>query len=132
MMNTETITRRQITAEEAAEALRGSIEMDYGMNNAFRKLHYKTAKALKDYHKVVVESERNTLMLQGAAALLTLVTTIVISKKYDWTKHKKITNLLMTGANDSKHFKIVAVATNIWNAIIVTAQTMKYIRAKRG
>lgn len=132
MMNTETITRRQITEEEAADALRGSIEMDYGMNESFRKLHYKTAKALKDYHKVVIESERNTLIIQGAVALLTLATTIVISKRYDWSKHKKITNLLMTGVNNPKHFKLVAIATNIWNAAIVTVQAVKYIRVKRG
>ena len=130
MMN-ETVTKRQITEEEAAEALRGSIQMDYGMNDSFSKLHYRTAKALNDYHKVVEESERNTI-IQGATALLTLITTIIISKRYDWAKHKKITNLLMTGANDPKHFKLVAIATNIWNAAIVTAQAVKYIRAKRG
>jgi hypothetical protein len=129
---TETITRRKISEEEAADVLRGSIQVDYGMNSAFNKLRYRTAKAINDYHKAVVEVEKNTLILQGAAALLTLVTTIVISKRYDWTKHKKITNLLMTGANDPKHFKLVAIATNIWNAAIVTAQTVKYIRTKRG
>jgi hypothetical protein len=129
---TETITRRKISEEEAADVLRGSIQVDYGMNGAFNKLRYRTAKAINDYHKAVVEAEKNTLILQGAAALLTLATTIIISKRYDWSKHKKITNLLMTGANDSKHFKLVAIATNIWNAAIVTAQTVKFIRAKRG
>jgi hypothetical protein len=131
MMN-ETISKRTITAEEAAEALRGSIQMDYGMNEAFRKLHDRTAKALNDYHKVVEESERNTLILQSISALFTLIATIIIYKRYDWSGHKKITNILMTGANDSKHFKMVAIATNIWNAVVVTAQAIKYIRALRG
>lgn len=131
MMN-ETISKRTITAEDAAEALRGSIQIDYGMNEAFRKLRYRTAKTLNDYNKAVEESERNTLILQGTAALLTLFYSIVISKRYDWSKHKKITNLLMTGVNDSKHFKMVAIATNIWNTAVVTAQAIKYIRVKRG
>ena len=79
----ETMTTRKISAEEAAEALRGCITVDYGMDKAFNKLRYRTAKAIDSYHKAAVDAERNTLILQGVSAITGLVHQMVVLKKYD-------------------------------------------------
>ena len=129
-MYEETITTRKISAEEAAEALRGCIQMDYGMDKAFNKLRYRTAKAIDDYHKAAVEAERNTLILQGVSALTGLVLQMVVLKKYNWSKHSKIWNLLLTGANNSKQYKCWMTVSNIWSAIVLVLQTKKYLDAK--
>lgn len=86
-----------------------------------------TSESIKSYEEYERTTWFNTLVGTAIGSVLGILIQFIFIKKWNWSAHKKITNLLMTSANSKKQYKKYCIFANICNAISCSYAAYKFI-----
>ena len=103
---------------------------DYISEETKQKLH-ETSEAIKSFEDYERNTWAETLVGAAIGSIIGIIAEVLFIKKWDWARHKKITNLLITGATSKEQYKTYCILANICNGISCAYAAYKFITCSR-
>lgn len=130
MTNTINIeSRRILTPKETATIYMELAEAR--THECLRHIHDVSEASIEKCRKILQYSAECTNAAYAVSALLGTAATAgiasLIYKNYNWDKHSKLTNFLITGSNSKTQYKKMATVITVYNAIITAGYAVNYI-----